>query len=165
MGDDKLLSGNSFLWLLVIGIIIVAIVIFVLSRRDDNEPKDVQDETDRNLLPWAVGVGAVALVVGLAWYYGIFSGDSAKSGYTVAAGSASRVASTRNMSPQQVNEERLAQSAARSASTSPSRRGGSVTPSAPEASPRPRSPIKSASASSRSPPRGSLSVRSGSPPQ
>lgn len=149
MADDKLLSGNSFLWLLVIGIIIVAIVIFVLSRRDDHEPKEVQDQNDRNLLPWAVGLGAVILVVGLAWYYGIFSSDGGKAYTAAAAGSASRVASTRSMTPQQVNEERLAQSAARSAS----------------ASPKPRSPIKSASASSRSPPRGSLSVRASSAPQ
>jgi small-conductance mechanosensitive channel len=149
MGDDNILSGNSFLWLLVIVIIIVAIVIFVLSRRDDKEPKDVQDQNDRNLLPWVVGVGAVALVIGLAWYYGLFSGEGAKASTAVAAASASRIASTRNMSPQQVNQERLAQSAARSAS----------------ASPNPRSPIKSASASSRSPPRGSLSVRSSSAPQ
>lgn len=152
MGDQNLLSGNSFLWLLVIGIIIVAIVILVLSRRDDSEPKDVQDKTDRNLLPWLVGVAAVALIVGVAWYYGLFSSDGAKTASSgVAATSASRVASTRGMSAQQVNEERLAQSASRSASASPK----SKSPSSKSAS-----PVRASSTSaSRSPARGSLSSR------
>jgi len=147
MGDENLLSGNSFLWLLVIGIIIVAIIILVVSRRDDSEPKDVQDSNDRNLLPWAVGVGAVALIVGIAWYYGLFSSDHTAPATAVAAGSATRIGSTRGKSPQQVNEERLAQSASRSAS-----------PTA-----RSASPVKASSAASRSPPRGSLSSRSPAP--
>jgi hypothetical protein len=143
MGDENLLSGNNFLWLLVIGIIIAAIVILVLSRRDESEDKEVQDKNDRNLLPWLVGVAAVALIVGLAYYYGLFSGEGA-AGATGSAYGASRIGSTRGKSPQQVNEERLAQSASRSAS----------------AGPKPSAPAKSAS---RSPPRGSLSSRSASP--
>lgn len=153
MGDEKLLSGNSFMWLLVIGIIIVAIVILVLSRRDDAEPKEVQDKNDRNLLPYLIGVAAVALIVGVAWYYGLFSSDGAKAASSgVAASSASRLGSTRGMSAQQVNEERMAQSATRSASASPK---------AKSASPKSASPVRASSASaSRSPPRGSLSSRS-----
>ena len=148
MGDEKLLSGNSFMWLLVIGIIIVAIVILVLSRRDDAEPKEVQDKNDRNLLPYLIGVAAVALIVGVAWYYGLFSSDGAKAASSgVVASSASRLGSTRGMSAQQVNEERMTQSATRSASASPKAKSAS--------------PVRAASASaSRSPPRGSLSSRS-----
>jgi hypothetical protein len=140
MGDKNLLSGNNFLWLLVVGIIIVAIVILVLSRRDDAEPKEVQDKNDRNLLPYAVGVGAAILIVGIAWYYGLFSSENGKDEAAgVASASPIRIASTRGKTPQQVNEERIAQSESRSPS---------------------KSPVRSQSASSRSPPRGSLSARS-----
>lgn len=138
MGESSnLISGNSFLWLLVIGIIIAAIVILVMSRRDDNESAAEQQKNDRNLLPWVVGVGAVILVVGLAYYYGLFESGKEVSGATIAIGA---MGSTRGKSPQQVNQERLAQSAARSASRSPS-----------------RSPTKT---SGRSPARGSLSATS-----
>ena len=152
MTDKNLLSGNNFLWLLVIGVIIVAIVILVLSRRDDAEPKEVQDKNDRKLMPYAIGVGAVLLIVGIAWYYGVFAGDGTSGEHVMTGYGASQIGSTRGKSPQQVNEERLAQSSARSASASPK-------PSAPARSPS----SKSASAASRSPPRGSLSSRSATP--
>lgn len=151
MGDKNLLSGKNFLWLLVIGIIIAAIVILVMSRSDDTESKDVQDKNDRNLLPWLLGVAVVGLIVGVAWYYGLFSSDEKVTSSGVGGSSASRVASTRGMSAQQVNQERLAQSASRSASVSPKAKSPSKS----------ASPARGASvAASRSPPRGSLSSRS-----
>lgn len=119
MGDEsQIISGNSLLWLLVVGIIIAAIVILVISRRDDNQSKEQQDKNDRNLLPWLVGVGAVVLIVGIAYYYGFFESGKEVSGATVTMAA---MGSTRGKSPKEVNQERLAQSAARSASRSPSR--------------------------------------------
>jgi heme/copper-type cytochrome/quinol oxidase subunit 2 len=118
MGDDgKLLSGNNLLWLIVIGIVIAVIVIFVISHRDDKEPKDVQDTNDRNLLPWVVGVGAVILIVGVAYYYGLFGAKKDAMGDEVE----SSVMSTRNKSSQDVTRERLATSRSRASRTSASR--------------------------------------------
>lgn len=132
MGEgDNLLSGQSLLWVIIIGVVVALIVILVISRRDDKEPKDVQQQNDRNLLPWLVGVGAVVVVVGVAWYYGLFDSMGSKA----AAATGVSISSTRGKTPQQVNQERLAQSASRSPSRSPAAR------------------------SSRSPARGSLSSR------
>jgi len=143
--NGGLFSGNNLLWLIVIGIIVAAIIVLVISRSDDDESKEVQDENDRNLLPWVVGIGAVALVVGIAWYYGMFK--EGPSGEDMSVKAASKT-------PQQVNRERLAQSSksARSARSARSAPRGSLSARSTQAA-------ASTSTSARSAPRGSLSTR------
>ena len=120
--DSKLLSGKNLLWIIVIVIVVAIVIVFVMSRRDDNEPKEVQDQNDRNLLPWVVGIGAVILVVGLAYYYGLFGMSlDGKEGEESSA-----VTSSRGKTPSQITQDRLSKSRVRSAgSRSPPR--GSLT--------------------------------------